>query len=248
MEFSRLVTIGGMALAAFGFARGQQAFEVASIRPNHSGSDEANVNSLPGGRLVVTNESLRELIKLAFGVKDYQIAKAPGWIDAARFDIAAKTAGATGSSFEELKSRVRDLLESRFALASHRETRELPVYSLTVGKNGSKLKEHNDGSFTKTRKGCGHLAGSRVTMDVLATMLSRQFERDVINRTGLTGKFDFELDWTPDTERCPATENPGIARPSIVTAVQEQLGLKLEAAKGPVEILVIDHVEKSSEN
>jgi uncharacterized protein (TIGR03435 family) len=133
-------------------------------------------------------------------------------------------------------------------MTSHRETRDLPLYSLVAGKNGPKLTQDNDGLFTRTRTGCGHLAGTHVTLDVLATMLSRLLEHDVLNRTGLLGKFDFQLDWTPDAGPCPASaEAPD--RPSFAAALQEQLGLKLEATKGPAEILIIDHLERRpSEN
>jgi uncharacterized protein (TIGR03435 family) len=141
-------------------------------------------------------------------------------------------------------------------LKTHRETRQMQVYLLVVGKNGPKLKEHIEGDRTTTRKGCGHLAGARVTTDVIAAILSRQFERDVLNRTGLPGKYDFQLDWMPDSGPCPMASDPqgGLAagepssRPSIFTAAQEQLGLKLEPAKGPVGILVIDSVSRPSEN
>ena len=91
------------------------------------------------------------------------------------------------------------------------------------------------------------MVGTRRTADVIATVLSRQFEREVVNRTGLSGKYDFQLDWTPDSGPCPAAGD-AVGLPSIYGAIQQQLGLKLEAAKGPVELLVIDHVERPSEN
>jgi uncharacterized protein (TIGR03435 family) len=232
-------------------ARAPQAFEVASIKPNRSGA-ESNVNSLPNGRLSVTNESVRDLIRLAFGVKDYQIARAPRWIDAERYDIEAKTDRPTGRDLEELQALLRQLLADRFQLAAHRETKEGPVYLLVVAKSGPKM-TRNDGKGASTRSACGHLAGKRLTMDTVATVLSRHFERDVINRTGLEGKYDFELNWTPDAGPCPASEDAAGAgetgsRPSIFTAIEEQLGLKLEPSKQPVGILVIDHVERPSEN
>jgi uncharacterized protein (TIGR03435 family) len=228
-----------------------EGFEVASIRPSRNSNAGSNLDSAPGGRLTATNITVKYLIRLAYGVKDYQIEKAPGWIDSEPYDIAAKSASGRNKNLEEEKSLLRDLLVSRFQLTTHRETKQMQVYLLVVGKNGPKLKESNDGSRTTTRKGCGHLAGTRLTMDVIATILSRQFERDVLNRTGLPGKYDFQLDWTPDAGPCPAADGPDGATanlPSIFTAVQQQLGLKLESSKGPVEILVIDHVERPSEN
>jgi uncharacterized protein (TIGR03435 family) len=170
----------------------------------------------------------------------YQIEHAPGWVEGDRYDIAAKHAGANTASLEDEKSLVRELLADRFQLATHRETKPMRVYSLVVGKNGPKLTPHNDGTGARTRKGRGHLAGTRVTVDVLATVLSRELDTDVLNQTGLQGKYDFQLDW--------ASDSGSAALPSFFTAVQEQLGLKLEPEKGFVEILVIDHVEKPSEN
>jgi uncharacterized protein (TIGR03435 family) len=247
--------IGAIALAFLTCARGQTptpAFEVASIRPNRSGSADSNMNSLPSGKLIATNVALRELIRLAYGVRDYQIAKAPGWIDSVRYDISAETASPKKVSHEESAAMLRELLVDRFQLALHRETKEGPVYLLTVGKNGPKLTEHNEGTGSGARGRCGHLTGKRLTLDTVARVLSRQFERDVLNRTGLNGKYDFELDWTPDAGPCSAAESEGatepFGRPSIFTAVQEQLGLKLEPAKGPVEMLVIDRVSRPSEN
>jgi uncharacterized protein (TIGR03435 family) len=226
-------------------AQTPQAFDVASIRPNHSGSTDSNVDSTAGGRLTVTNETLRELIKLAFSVKGYQIVGAPGWIDSERYDIAAKTESTAKLSLEELKALLRALLADRFSMKSHRETKEGTIYTLRIGKDGSRLTRHDDGTGTKARASCGHLLGGRVTTAVLATMLSRQLEHDATDETGLPGKYDFQLDWTPDAGPCPGAITD---QPSIFTAVQQQLGLRLESAKGPVEILVIDHIQAPSEN
>ena len=174
-------------------------------------------------------------------------------IDDQRFDIAAKNASGKTTSYEEEQSQVRELLADRFQLTTHRETKQMDVYLLVAAKNGPKLTAHNDGSGSGTRKGCGHLAGTRLTMDVIATVLSRQFERDVLNRTDLPGKYDFQLDWTPDSGPCPAPDGrDGSAvvynHPSIFTALQQQPGLRLEPSKGPVEVLVIDHVSNPTEN
>jgi uncharacterized protein (TIGR03435 family) len=224
-----------------------QQFDVVSIHPNRGGATDSNLDSLPGGRMTATNITVRELVRLAYGVKDYQIEHAPAWMDTERFDIAAAGAAIRKVNLEDERARMRALLEERFQLKSHRETRQGRVYLLTIGKGGPKLTPHNDGTGTRTRKGCGHLAGSRVTVDVIATILSRETERDVVNRTGLAGKFDFALDWTPDTRPCPADDDAPV-RPSFYTAVQQQLGLKLEAAKAPVEVLVIDRLERPGEN
>jgi bla regulator protein blaR1 len=241
----RLAAAASVAAALLAGAQAQ-SFEVVSIHPNRSGGADSNLDSLPSGRMAATNITVRELVRLAYGVKDYQIEHAPGWMDTERYDIAAT--GAPGSKkLEDERARVRALLEDRFQLRTHRETKPGRVYLLTVDQHGLKLTPHNDGAGTRTRKGCGHLAGSRVTVDVIATMLSRETERDVLNRTGLAGKFDFQLDWAPDTRPCPAEDDAPV-RPSFYTAVQQQLGLKLDAARGPVDVLVIDRLERPSEN
>jgi uncharacterized protein (TIGR03435 family) len=250
--------LGALVLALPGgaWAQAPRIIEVASIKPSRSGSADSNLDSTPGGRLTATNITVRYLIRLAYGVEDYQIERAPAWVDRERYDIAVKGAGGKTANMEEERSMVRELLADRFQLTTHRETKQMPVYLLVVGKNGAKLTAHNDGSGTKTRKGCGHLAGTRVTTDVIAAMLSRQFERDVLNRTGLPGKYDFQLDWTPDAGPCPAVDSQGgsatpadaAGLPYIQTALQQQLGLRLEAAKGAAGVLVIDRVERPSEN
>ena len=217
-----------------------QTLEVASVRPSRDTTGESNVDSVRG-RLTATSITVKELIRLAYGVKDYQIARAPGWIDRERFDIVAK-------GLEDVKSLVRELLAQRFQLATHRETKEMPVYFLVAAGGGPKLTPHNDAG-PKVRGGCGHLVGRRVTMDYIATMLSGQLERGVINRSGLGGEYDIQLEFTPDSGPCRATPNSDpTGLPSLYTALQEQLGLKLESAKGPVEMLVIDRVAQPSEN
>jgi uncharacterized protein (TIGR03435 family) len=198
---------------------------------------------------------VKELIRLAYGVKDYQIGRAPGWVDNERFDIAAKSANDRGNSLEDEKSLVRELLAGRFQLATHREVKQMPVYLLVAAKDGPKLTAHNDAG-TKARGGCGRLVGRRVTADGIATMSSRQLDREVLNRTGLSGEYDVQLDFTPDSGPCRVTaDSQGVSAatdpsglPSIFTALQEQLGLKLESAKGPVEFLFIDRVERPSRN
>jgi bla regulator protein blaR1 len=252
-KFTLLATLCGMAVALISTARAQQSqgFEVASIKPSHNNSADSNLDSAPGGRLTATNITVRELIRMAYGVKDYQIEHAPGWLESERYDIAAKSAVAPKTSLEEERSQVRELLADRFRLATHRDTKQTQVYLLVVAKDGPKLTAHDDGTGSGIRKTCGHLAGKRLTLDTIATVLSRQFERDVLNRTGLPGKYDLQLDWTPDSGPCPVaadSEGSASATPSIFTAIQQQLGLKLESSKGPVEFLVIDRVERPSAN
>ena len=254
MSCSKLTRLALLYAVAFtpALAQPSQGFEVASIKPSRNHSADSNLDSAPGGRLTATNITVTELIRLAYSVKDYQIEHAPGWLEVERYDIAAKGEIAANRTLDQEQSQIRELLTDRFRLATHRQTKQLPVYLLVVAKGGPKLTAHNEGTGSGTRKACGHLAGKRLTMDTFATVLSRQFERDVLNRTNLSGKYDFQLDWTPDSGPCPAPPDSEAgsvtALPSIFTAIQLQLGLKLESSKGPVEFLVIDRVERPTDN
>lgn len=255
LRFARLAVLGGTALVFVIGVYGQQAklIEVASIKPSRNNMADSNLDSVRG-RLTATNITVKELIRLAYGVKDYQIAQSPNWIDGERFDIAVKSVSGERGDLDDEKSLVRELLADRFRLTTHHEAKEMPVYLLIVAKDGPTLKAHNDAG-TKARGGCGRLVGRRVTADAIATILSRQVEHQVLNRTGLSGEYDFQLDFTPDSGPCRAAgdsqggspaEPSGL--PSIYTAVQQQLGLKLQSSRGPVELLVIDRVERPSEN
>ena len=256
-KFTRLATLCGVALASLGgaWAQPSKLIEVASVKPSGNPGADSNLDSVRG-RLTATNITVKELIRLAYGVKDYQIERVPGWVESELYDIAAKGVNGKTSGLEDLKAMVRELLADRFQLTTHRETKQMRVYLLVVGKNGPRLTLHNDGTGAGTRKGCGHLAGTRLTMDVLATVLSRDLETDALNRTGLPGKYDFQLDWTPDSGPCRvAADTPGGSAaadpsglPSLYTALQQQLGLKLEPSKGPVDTLILNRVERPSEN
>jgi uncharacterized protein (TIGR03435 family) len=164
-----------------------------------------------------------------------------------------------------LHARLRGLLADRFNLKAHLETREMPIYALLVAKGGSKLKPANDAAGAPPRRnligGRGQLTGTGATLDMLIHLLSNATGRIVIDRTGLNGAYDFKLEWTPDPGEmgiagpAPPGAPPGEKEaspapdgPSLFTALQEQLGLKLEATKGPVQVAVADHVEKPSAN
>lgn len=225
-------------------AQPSSTLDVASVKASRSVSTESNLDSVRG-RLTATNITVKELIRLGYGVKDYQILRAPAWIDSQRFDISAKSVSGNANSIEDERLLVRELLADRFQLITHRESKPMPVYLLVVAKGGPRLTPHSD-TAPRTRGGCGRLVGRRVTTETIATMLSRQVDHEVFNRTGVSGEYDIQLDFTPDSGPCQAasvaTDPSGL--PSIYTAVQEQLGLKMEAGKAPVEVLVIDRLEK----
>ena len=237
------------------------AYTVASIKPNKSSDDRFMLRPMPGGGVTATGVTLKMLIGLAYGVFAYQISGGPSWIGTERWDIVAKT-----DSLQERLPRAQSaallqaLIEDRFQLKAHRDTKEMPVYELVVTKNGPKLVPSDP---TKAKpsaifgRGSGTFTDS--SMAVFAARLSEQLGRPVLDRTDLKGPYDFTLEWTPAPGEGaaelmglpPRAEPPSSGDsngPSIFTALQDQLGLKLESTKGPAEILVIDHVERPSEN
>ena len=262
-KFLTVVAILSAASASAQDDRGKKkaAFEVASIKPAEPGQRGARVEFDAGGRYVAKNITAKMLIQQAYGVRDFQIVGAPSWVGNERLDIIAKPESGTDLNRESLKSMMQGLLADRFKISAHKETKELPVYSLVVGKNGPKLKDAAAGPDQQTqRMGRGQMTLEGANMEGLAVMLASQLGREVIDNTGLKGHYDITLEWTPDDN---ATKEPGegVGRtvgenaappdntgPSLFTAVQESLGLKLESSKGPVTILVVDHIEKASEN
>ena len=234
-------------------------FTVAAIKLNKTASTINGVASTyrftPSG-LEVTNLAPQLLIRLAYGIEDNQILNAPGWIESERYDIQAKVDATDIAALKSLTPEqhyrmLQPLLADRFELKFHYETRELPIYTLVVMKTGSKMKEIQPTISPEGVKNPGganwgndQIKSSGIAIDQLSHILTEQLERTVVNKTGLTGNYDFTLKWTPDDGQSQ-TDTSG---PSIFTAVQEQLGLKLEAGKGPVQVLVIDHIERPSEN
>lgn len=225
-------------------AAAAQTFEAASVKPNKSGR-MAGSTGRSGGQLVIENTTLRECIAIAYGVsadREYALS-GPAWISSDRYDIVAKVPAETRR--EQVLSMLRTLLADRFQLRLHRQNRDLRVYLLTVARSGPKLKSVT-GPEDGLTFGPGHIAARAQSMADLADMLSRPYfglGAPVVNSTGLPGLFDFILDWTPDD---PSANADG---PSIFASIQEQLGLRLEASRSAVEVLVIDHVDRvPSEN
>jgi bla regulator protein blaR1 len=258
-------------------------YEVASIKPDKSGTNMVRLMYSPDG-LRATNCPLQMLIHSAYQVEDNQISGAPAWLTSEKYDIEAKMDSAVAEGLKKLSDEERRtarqkmlqaLLAERFNLAIHRETKELSIYALVTAKNGPKLKEAKPGDTYPNgikgpdgiaragfmRMGRGELTGQGLPISALVGLLTQQLGRTVVDKTGLTAKYDFTLKWTPEDSEGGSLRGPGGAppqsdsapaadtsAPSIFTSLQEQLGLKLESQKGPVEILVIDHVEKPSEN
>jgi uncharacterized protein (TIGR03435 family) len=220
------------------------AFDVASVKPSDPAARGIQMSNSPG-MFNAKNCTVKALIVLGYDLRDFQLSGGPGWLDSDRFDIAAKP----GGSAEQTKAMVRALLADRFQLAVHRETRTLPVYELTVAKNGPRLKTSADGESMGITggesTGASHSSFQAVDLKTLAGYLSNQVDRIVIDKTGLQGTYDFSLNWAPNEAQSGSTASDA---PSIFTAVQEQLGLKLQSEKGPVEVLVVDRAEKPTPN
>ena len=214
-------------------------FEAASIKPTPS--DQWNGTSggaSRNGRFSMRNRTLKRYLMGAYGLGPNQIAGAPEWLDSERFDIEA-TAGLSASD-SEMMLMLQTLLAERCKLASHRETRAVGAYALVAAKGGPKPEKAQDGE-SSTNNSRGFIDARVITMPRFAEVLSRQLDYPVVDQTGLQGSFNVKLEWSPGP--VAATDS----KPSIFTAIQ-QLGLRLQARKLPVEVLVIDHVERPTEN
>jgi len=252
-------------------------FEVATIKPADPDARRAGFQLAPGGGLNIMNVGLKQLIGFAYEIPcgkgcDNQIVGGPGWLDSQRFDITAKAPPSAGVSpgpgqmtpeqmktaSAQVRERLRALLAERFQLTIRHESKEMPVYALTVGKNGHKLKESTaEEGRQMMRGGRGQLIAENATMQLLLVNLAGITGRPVLDRTGLTGRYNFTLEYAPEFggpgpggpgEKSEVASGSSDAGPSIFAAIQEQLGLKLEATKGPVEVIVIDRAEKPTAN
>jgi uncharacterized protein (TIGR03435 family) len=232
-------------------------FEAATIKPVKE-PDPNRMNDHEEGRRFTTHyTTLSDLILMAYGVDRRQVVGGPAWVTADEYDVDA-VAGADVASGDQLRAMLQKLLADRFQLTFHREQREMNVYALTVAKGGPKLKA-SDPNAPASGAGCQRLGVCNFRGEPLEHfarwMGFAVLDKPVSDKTGLTGTFDFNLTWTPDETQFagmgihvpPPVDNPN-APPELFTAIQEQLGLKLEAQKIPNEILVIDRVERPSEN
>jgi len=245
----------------------RQSFAVASVKPNKSGETTSFLERRPGGNFAVGNMTLRGLIYFAYGIQGFQLVGVPDWVATERFDITAKAAADVpptpiGQTSPEALM-LRSLLEDRFRLSAHRETRDLPIYALVLaradGRLGPRLRQTTSDYCAKRLEAAGkagdtpipsggpvcgfrpsvnELTAGAVPMNEFARFLALNTGRIVVDRTGLTGVWDFDLKYSP-----PNAPNPDPDPPSIFTALQEQLGLRLDATTGPVEVLAIDRVE-----
>jgi uncharacterized protein (TIGR03435 family) len=216
------------------------AFDVTSVKLNKSGSQSSGMHT-GNGNLIANNISVRELIWTAYRLQDFQLVSVPGWVESDRFDVAARSEGR--STPDQFREKLQRLLADRFKLTAHRETRQSGVYNLVLAKRDRKIGDGIRRSVCEPGKCDGTntnnlvLRGDGITLDRFAEWLSQRVSRVVHNKTNLDGAYDIDLAWSND----PAVDP---SHPSLLTALQEQLGLKLESTKGPVDVLVIDHVEQ----
>jgi bla regulator protein blaR1 len=252
------------------------AIEVASIRPsNPEACGEYPIIDNHNDRYDMKCVNVKFLLQTAFNVRDFQVIGGPNWIGSTQYDVAAKIASSPidsgvpekniaeltdeerKSKGERLRAVLQSLLADRFQLKQHGETKLLPVYLLGVARGGPRLKVSPSSDVSGgLRTGRGFLAGNQTGIAFLAQTLSQIVGRPISDRTELSGKYDFELKWTPD--QSSATNAVGGAalpltvvdpdRPNIFTALQEQLGLKLDSSKAPVTVIVVDHIETPSAN
>jgi uncharacterized protein (TIGR03435 family) len=222
------------------------SFEVATIRP--ADPNETNGNFRIGGhRIFIENQTVNSLISIAYAIHQKQIVADPAWLGTAKFDIEGQADLAGVPSLRQTQEMLQKLLKDRFKF--HLAKRDLSIYAIKVAKGGPKITRSTATSHLPSQTGHGLGAQqerkfTNNTMSDFALGMQAYLDRPVVDETGLSGRYDFTLKWTLDNS--PITEPD--AAPGIFTAVQEQLGLKLEATKGPTDVLVIEQVERPSAN
>ena len=232
------------------------SFEVVTIKPSRPGLVGKGFGQR-GRHLNVNNESVTDIVNLAFGLHQQQILGAPAWAESEKFDVEGEADGEGVPSLDQYRIMLRKMLADRFHLAFHMDKKELSVYVLTVAKTGSKMTKslNQDALAGLGMRGLGSVVGRGANMGNFRNfMQGNVMDRPVVDQTGIEGRYDFQLDWTPDefqfspigVKAPPAPENA--AHPDLYTAIQQQMGLKLEAVRAPVDVMVVDRVERPSEN
>jgi len=251
----RRVASTAVAAVLLGAALQAQTFDAASIKRSAPANPNGSTYEFQrGGGLRVGNSTLLGLIESAYEVRDFQIAGGPSWLNTDRYDVLARSGSGevATTSAEEMKAtrlKLRAVLADRFHLVVHRESRELQEYALVVERRGAGLvavpADPQPGARAGVQSTCGHMTGTQALISNLVLYLSRQLKRPVLDGTGLTARYNFELSWTPELAPCPDSADNA---PSIFTALREQLGLRLDSIKGPVDTVVVDRAERPSED
>jgi bla regulator protein blaR1 len=234
-------------------------YEVASIKPNTDNDFRFAFRIQPDGSLAATGITLKRLMMTAYNAQGFRIVGGPDWVASSRWDLQAKPNRVALP--EEVRQMLRTLLEDRFRLRTHAESRKMPVYELAVDSKGSKLPRVKDSETEPVvRVATGSIQLTKATPATFASQLSYALGQPVIDKTGLSGEFDFALEWTPETGEDGGPTTAGLPPgakvqpastpdgPSIFTAIPEQLGLRLKSARGPVEVTVIDAAQMPTAN
>jgi uncharacterized protein (TIGR03435 family) len=240
-------TLSGQSISA------QPQFAVASIKTSSSTDPRRSITGMQRGAFRAVDYTLKDLLRLGWDVRSYQISGGPKWLDSDRYDIEVKpdvpfdVPGPGGEGQQRLRLMVQSMLADRFKLTLHREKKETSVYFLVIGRNGSSLKRAGESpdQGPHIQDGKGQLIATNVDMPIFARALAGELGVTVIDRTNLSGAYDLKLEWSPDADVSIEVPSSG---PSIFTALQEQLGLRLESGKAPVDVVVVDHAEKPSAN
>lgn len=233
-------------------------FEVATLKPSDP-DRPGKAFTVRGRQFATLNTTLSDMITFAYGLHPRQVTGGPAWVESEKYDLTAKPDGEGQPNDKQWKAMVQKMLADRFKLAFHRDKKELSVYALVLGKTPHKLTRSEgdpNGLPGMFFRGLGVLPVRNATMgDFAGVMQTAVLDRPVVDQTGLTGRWDFTLTWTPDDSQfggrggqAPPPADNVAAAPGLFTAIQEQLGLKLDATKAPVEVLVLDRVEKPTEN
>lgn len=246
-----------MLAAGIAVSQTPTSFEVASIKPSISDDRRVLVDIQPGGRFSAANVTVKRLIERAYDVKDFQISGGPSWIGSDLFDINAKPEEPVQP--EQVAAMLQSLLIERFELKTHRHTKEMTVYALVVARNGPKLKPEDGSAQAMVRIRRGLFVAPKGQIAVLVSVLSNILDRTVIDKTGRQGLYNMKLEWVPDENQVAMFSTMGVPEgfgapardwvgPTLFTALEEQLGLRLESTKGPVEMLVVDGIQRPSVN
>jgi uncharacterized protein (TIGR03435 family) len=227
-------------------------WEVASVKA-HDPNDPSNRQTMStrGREFVVINRTVHGMLLFAYGLHKKQIAGEPAWTETARWDVEGVPDVPGQPDLKQTQKLIRKLLEERFGLKAHKESRELAVYAVTVAKSGQKISRSAGDPNGAPRENENSNAGvvtmrmTNVSLGEFAPDLSFFLDRPAVDQTGLTGRYDLQLKWTADESKAPAD---GSAPPGMFTAIQEQLGLKLEPVKAAVDVLVVDNVERPEAN
>ena len=246
--FAFVLTVG-----AFAQTETPLRFEAASIKPSKDGGGKGGIDVLPGGGLRMSAATIKGLIALAYGVREEQITGGPRWMSSDSYNIVAtaeksengdtaNVAGPGTQVWKRMQLRLRTLLEERCKLALRKDSKESQGYAMVIAKGGFKLEPSTSHLPAGTMRSRGRIDGRNGTMKMLSEVLTGMLQRPVEDRTGLDGGYDYKLEYSQDDGETNA------GAPSVFTALQETLGLKLESARVAVETIAIERVEKPSAN